>query len=68
MLKSTKCTQEHLLPPADVVFYTTNVYFPEEMAKTADDWISMLGLVEHPGDEDGEVLAKSIQLENNIYI
>merc|ERR1712083_533138 len=36
-----------------IVFYTTNVYFPEEMAKTADDWISMLGLVEHPGDEDG---------------
>merc|ERR1712212_659122 len=25
----------------------------EEMAQNADHWISMLGLVEHPGDEDG---------------
>ena len=57
-----------MLPPADIVFYTTKVYFPEKMEKTADDWISMLGLVEHPGDEDGEVLAKSIQPEEHIYI
>ena len=54
--------------PADIVFYTTKVYFPEKMEKTADDWISMLGLIEHPGDEDGEALAKSIQLEEHIYV
>ena len=31
----------------------------EEMAQSAGHWISMLGLVEHPGDEDGELLANS---------
>ena len=29
----------------------------EEMTQSADHWISMLGLVEHPGDEDGEMVA-----------
>ena len=33
----------------------------EEMARSADYWISLLGLVEHPGDEDGEWPAANLR-------
>ena len=48
-------------PAVDAIHNTSgwkqgSFFSSEEMTQNANHWISMLGLVEHPGDEDGELL------------